>query len=93
MMEAASTSETSADFYQITRRKNPEDSHLRTWKGYQPKIKDKNCDVLADSRNILNTSKNAHGINYAEVQIAIEGFKRDKKPPINTIPAHFGGLL
>jgi hypothetical protein len=30
MMEAASTSETSVDFYQSTRRNNPEDSHLRT---------------------------------------------------------------
>jgi hypothetical protein len=28
MMEAASTSETSVNFYQITRRNNPEDSHL-----------------------------------------------------------------
>jgi hypothetical protein len=30
MMEAARTSETLADFYQTTRRNNPEDSHLRT---------------------------------------------------------------
>jgi hypothetical protein len=30
MMEAASTSETLVNFYQITRRYNPEDSHLRT---------------------------------------------------------------
>jgi hypothetical protein len=30
MMEAARTSETLADFYQTTRRYNPEDSHLRT---------------------------------------------------------------
>jgi hypothetical protein len=29
MMEAASTSETPADFYQTARRNNPEDSHLR----------------------------------------------------------------
>jgi hypothetical protein len=28
MMEAASTSETSVNFYQITRHNNPEDSHL-----------------------------------------------------------------
>jgi hypothetical protein len=28
MMEAKSTSETSVNFYQITRRNNPEDSHL-----------------------------------------------------------------
>jgi hypothetical protein len=30
MMEAASTSETSANFYQTTRRNNPEDSPLDT---------------------------------------------------------------
>jgi hypothetical protein len=30
MMEAASTSETSVNFYQTTRRNNPEDSHLYT---------------------------------------------------------------
>jgi hypothetical protein len=28
MMEAASTSETSVNFYQTTRRYNPEDSHI-----------------------------------------------------------------
>jgi hypothetical protein len=31
MMEAASTSETSVNFYQTTRRNNPEDSHLHTY--------------------------------------------------------------
>jgi hypothetical protein len=30
MMEAASISETSVNFYQTTRRNNPEDSHLHT---------------------------------------------------------------
>jgi hypothetical protein len=30
MMEAARTSETLVNFYQTTRRNNPEDSHLRT---------------------------------------------------------------
>jgi hypothetical protein len=30
MMEAASTSETSVNFYQTTRRNNPEGSHLHT---------------------------------------------------------------
>jgi hypothetical protein len=29
MMEAANTSETSVNFYQATRRNNPEDSHLQ----------------------------------------------------------------
>jgi hypothetical protein len=31
MMEAASTSETSVNFYQTTRHYNPEDSHLRVF--------------------------------------------------------------
>jgi hypothetical protein len=31
MMEAARTSETLVNFYQTTRRYNPEDSHLRTY--------------------------------------------------------------
>jgi hypothetical protein len=30
MMEAASTSETSVNFYQTTRRRNPEGSHVHT---------------------------------------------------------------
>jgi hypothetical protein len=30
MMEAGSTSETSVNFYQTTRRNNPQDSHLHT---------------------------------------------------------------
>jgi hypothetical protein len=30
MMEAASTSETSVNFYQTTRRNNPEDSYLQS---------------------------------------------------------------
>jgi hypothetical protein len=30
MMDAASTTETSVNFYQTTRRNNPEDSHLHT---------------------------------------------------------------
>jgi hypothetical protein len=31
VMEAARTSETLVNFYQTTRRYNPEDSHLRLW--------------------------------------------------------------
>jgi hypothetical protein len=31
MMEAASTSETSVNFYQATQHNNPEDSHLHTY--------------------------------------------------------------
>jgi hypothetical protein len=37
MMEAASTSETSVNFYQTTRRNNPEDSHLHTSHSENPK--------------------------------------------------------
>jgi hypothetical protein len=37
MMEAQSTSETSVNFYQTTRRNNPEDSHLRNSHRDNPK--------------------------------------------------------
>jgi hypothetical protein len=37
MMEAASTSETSANFYLTTGRNNPEDSHLNTHRRENPK--------------------------------------------------------
>jgi hypothetical protein len=37
MMEAARTSETLVNFYQTTRRYNPEDSHLRTHRRENPK--------------------------------------------------------
>jgi hypothetical protein len=33
MMEAASTSEMSVNYYQTTRRNNPKDSHLRAIRG------------------------------------------------------------
>jgi hypothetical protein len=53
MMEAVSTSETSVNFYQTTRRNNPEDSHLHTHhcenlKSYQIKIV---VDVLGTTYN------------------------------------------
>jgi hypothetical protein len=38
MMEAASTSETSVNFYQTTRRSNPEDNHLYIWIRFVRKI-------------------------------------------------------
>jgi hypothetical protein len=37
MMEAAHTSETSVNFYQTTRRYNPEDSHLNSRRRENPK--------------------------------------------------------
>jgi hypothetical protein len=37
MMEAASTSETSVNFYETTRRNNPEDIHLHTRHRENPK--------------------------------------------------------
>jgi hypothetical protein len=38
MMEAASTSETSMNLYQTTRRNIPEDSHLHIRQKLQPKL-------------------------------------------------------
>jgi hypothetical protein len=37
MMEAASTSETSLNYYQTTLRNNPEDSHIHTRRRENPK--------------------------------------------------------
>jgi hypothetical protein len=37
-MQAAYTSETSVNFYQTTRRNNPEDSHLHTRHRWEPEI-------------------------------------------------------
>jgi hypothetical protein len=48
MMEAARTSETPVNFYQTTRRYNPEDRHLRTHRGENLKsyIKIKVCKTM-----------------------------------------------
>jgi ribosomal protein L17 len=51
MMEAAKTSETLVNFYQTTRRYNPEDSHLRSHrrenlKSYKDKLSQKLFDKL-----------------------------------------------
>jgi hypothetical protein len=43
MMEAASTSETPANFYQTIRRNNPEDSHLHTLRRDNLKSQPRNC--------------------------------------------------
>jgi hypothetical protein len=45
MMEAASTSETSVNFYQTTRRYNPEDSHLQTHR--RENLKSNNIVIIA----------------------------------------------
>jgi hypothetical protein len=41
MMEAASTSETSINFYQTTRRNIPEDSHLQTSQPFEVRLASK----------------------------------------------------
>jgi hypothetical protein len=48
MMEAAGTSETLVNFYQTTRRYNPEDSHLRTHRRENPKSYFVNGEFTAD---------------------------------------------
>jgi hypothetical protein len=63
MMEAASTSETLVNFYQTTRRYNPEDSHLRTHR--RENLKSYLVDNLIVLSTILSSTKilpNAH--NY-----------------------------
>jgi hypothetical protein len=54
MMEAGSTSETLVNFYQTTRRYNPEDSHLSA-----------STDQLSDCK--LLKKDPAHGVSYGPV--------------------------
>jgi hypothetical protein len=53
MMEASSTSETSVNFHQTTRRNNPEDSHLHTRRREDKKS---NKEKLRDARIGLRVS-------------------------------------
>jgi hypothetical protein len=53
MMEAASTSETSLNFYQATRRYNPEDSHLHNYSA------DQEVPCFCGSRNFVTAVKEA----------------------------------
>jgi hypothetical protein len=53
MMEAASTSEMSVNFYQTTGRYNPNDSHLP---GNEPSVSIKG-KVLLDQKKILSWSE------------------------------------
>jgi hypothetical protein len=65
MMEAARTSETLVNFYQTTRRYNPEDSHLQKIKylSYETN-RTKN---LKDAMNELETNGKKRGINFRGV--------------------------
>jgi hypothetical protein len=54
MMEAASTSETSVNFYQTTRRNIPEDSHLHIRRS--EKLKSHDVDI-ASSRGLKSTNR------------------------------------
>jgi hypothetical protein len=47
MMEEANTSETSVNFYQTTRRNNPEDSHLQTRRRENLKSHNMNLSLFA----------------------------------------------
>jgi hypothetical protein len=71
-MEAARTSETLVNFYQTTRRYNPEESHLRTdgrknLKSYYPRI------ILEELRKIIryglqNLEPSKHETLHPEVR-------------------------
>jgi hypothetical protein len=56
MMEAARTSETLVNFYQTTRRYNPEDSHLRTHRRENLKSYTENV-VLKTIAEFFNSAK------------------------------------
>jgi hypothetical protein len=54
MMEAAGTSETLVNFYQSTRRYNPEDSHLRTH--HRKNLKSYSFHFVSDIKSIFALS-------------------------------------
>jgi hypothetical protein len=46
MMEVVSTTETSVNFYQTTRRNTPEDSHFHTRRREKLKSQQRDCQLL-----------------------------------------------
>jgi hypothetical protein len=61
MIEAASTSETSVNFSQTTRRNNPEDSHLHTYSlNHKPEIH--SAYITTVSLNIFYVTLAAYGL-------------------------------
>jgi hypothetical protein len=65
MMEAASTSETSAKFYQTTRRNNSEDSHFHTRRRQNLKSHDSNKSYTYEE---FKSSLNSGNTYYHLVQ-------------------------
>jgi hypothetical protein len=66
MMEVASTSETSVNFYQTTRHNNPEGSHLHTRRRENLKSDLCTCWVMLESSNFANTAN-----RYSALRIQI----------------------
>jgi hypothetical protein len=56
MMEAVSTSETSVNIYQTTRRNIPEDSHLLT--GRREEVKSQSCSSFQNCYNFVSLPNN-----------------------------------
>jgi hypothetical protein len=63
MKEAANTPETSASFYQTTRRNNPEDSHIHTRGRENTKFHSEAHPVSETLRFIRQTEAKARNIN------------------------------
>jgi hypothetical protein len=68
MMEAARASETSVNFYQTTRRYNPEDSHLRTHRRENLKsYKAKQLHLLQQKQNVTSDLYGKQIVNEAHL--------------------------
>jgi hypothetical protein len=67
IMEAASTSETSVNFYRTTRRNNPEHSHLQCGKSFLSlslKIESHNNSTLAKRNKPIEISRLKKTLHY-----------------------------
>jgi hypothetical protein len=72
MMEAARTSETLVNFYQITRRYNPEDSHLRIHRRENLKshLLRQDKELRGRDKYFLNSIRNANRVACSQMQNA-----------------------
>jgi hypothetical protein len=77
MMETASTSETSVNLYQKTRRNNPEDSHLHircreNLKSHKNILTPNFLNMFSDPTPLINLPKYSRDIFYQEMYAVIQ---------------------
>jgi hypothetical protein len=80
MTEAASTSETSVNFYQTKRRNNPEDSHLHTRRRENLKSHKENGNLIALTKTFREKNKTAWN-RWKDLLILGKGYIQSTPPP------------